>query len=289
MIDDIYELHGHPEMSDPVMLVALEGWIDSGSAAANAMASLLDSLDTEIVATFDTDQLLDHRARRPVMTLHEGLMDELTWPAIELHAALDDNGRHLLLLAGAEPDHCWGRFTDGIRDLIVDLEVSTVVGLGAYPAPVPHTRETRLALTSPTAEVLEAYTGFVRGSVEIPAGIQAAIEQSAAMEGIRSMALWAQIPHYITGMPYPTGSLALIDGVERVTELTLPTGRLGEEASNTRARLDELVESNSQHQEMIEQLEGVFDSEPLDSQLGPLPTGDELAAELQQFLRDQND
>ena len=287
---DLYELHDHPPLTEPVMITALEGWIDAGMAGATAMSSILDATESSLIASFDTDALLDHRARRPVMSLDEGHIARLTWPSIELRATVDEEGRHVLLLVGAEPDHVWGRFASSIVELATTLDVRMVIGIGAYPAPVPHTRDTRLAITSPSVEVMESFTGFFRGTVDVPAGIQAAIEVGANEAGITSMGLWAQVPHYISAMPYPAGSLALLDGITRVSNVVFPTSRVAEEAATTRDRLNELITGNEQHESMVRQLEELVDSEtPMDSGLGPLPTADELAAELQAFLRDVGD
>lgn len=286
-MSDLYELHGHPQLTTPVMVVALEGWIDAGMAATGAMSSILDSVDTEPVATFDTDVLLDHRARRPMMNLVEGHVDALSWPAIELRGALDEAGNHVLLLVGAEPDHAWGRFCTAVTDLALELDVRLVVGLGAYPAPVPHTRPAGLALTSPSQELLDAHTGFFRGTIEVPAGIQSAVEMSCHDAGISAMALWAQVPHYISGMSYPAGSLSLVEGLGRVAGLSFATAALAIEATNTRHRLDELVAGNPQHEEMLRQLEEVADTTPAAEDLGPLPTGEQLADEFERFLREQ--
>jgi hypothetical protein len=286
-MSDLVELHGHPTLSSPVMILALEGWIDAGMAANGAMTAILDGIDTEPLATFDTDVLLDHRARRPMMSLVEGHVDQLTWPSIEMRGGIDDAGNHVVLVVGAEPDHAWGRFCAAVTDLALDLDVRMVIGLGAYPAPVPHTRETNLALTSPSAEILDSHTGFFRGTIDVPAGIQSAIEMSTYDVGISSMALWAQVPHYISGMSYPAGSLALVEGLGRVAGLSFPTAALALEAADTRHRLDELVSGNRQHEEMLRQLEEVADASPQATDIGPLPTGDEIADEFEKFLRDQ--
>ena len=283
----------HPPLHEPVLVVALEGWIDAGSAAAGAMRTILTEHDSEPIAFFDTDQLLDHRARRPVMTITEGVMGPLTWPTIELRAVTDNSGRHVLLLVGAEPDHAWGPFVGAVCDAALTLGVTTVVGLGAYPAPVPHTRNAPLALTSTSGALVEAHPRYVRGTVEVPAGVQAAIEVAAAEAGISSMGLWAQVPHYISGLPYATASLRLIEGLDQVAGLQFETSTLEIEAVAGRQQLDELVAANDQHRAMVTQLEELYDSQaPVvtdDGGLGPLPTGDELAAEVQAFLRDQGD
>lgn len=284
---ELVEYHAHPQLSYPTLVVALEGWIDAGMAAGGAMSSILDSLDTELIATFNTDELLDQRARRPVMSLVEGHLEELVWPSIELRAGVDESGNHILLLIGAEPDHRWGQFCQAVVDLALELDVQTVIGLGAYPAPVPHTRPTYLSMTSPSLNVMESFHGFIKGTVEVPAGVQTAIEAAAHDVGISALGLWAQVPHYISGLTYSAGSLALVEGLGRVAGLSFATAELALDAAATRERLDELVQGNPQHEAMLRQLEESVDLMPSPDDLGPLPSGDEIADELEQFLRDQ--
>ena len=281
------DLFDHPPLHEPVLLVAMPGWIDAGGAAASAVDAILGRSDAELVATFDTDVLLDYRARRPIMTLVDGEVTDLAWPSIELRALVDEAGRHVLVLSGAEPDHAWGAFTSAVVDTALDLGVRMVVGLGAYPAPVPHTRTPALAMTSPSESLLASFPGYVKGTLEVPAGIQTAIEVAADDSGIPALGLWAQVPHYISGLPYPAGSIALIEGLQRVAGIHLPIGDLGQEAATTRAQVDDLVSKNDQHASMVTQLEELHDAAGAEDELGPLPTGDELAAELQAFLRDQ--
>jgi predicted ATP-grasp superfamily ATP-dependent carboligase len=286
---DLVTLAGHPPLHEPALLVVLDGWIDAGAAAGTAIHTILDSHGSELVASFDADDLLDHRARRPVMSLVEGHMASLAWPSIELRALTDERGRHVLALVGAEPDHNWRRFTDTVVDLALDLGVRMVVGLGAYPAAVPHTRDTHLALTSPSLDLLNSFTGFVRGTVDVPAGIQASIEHAASTAGLPALGLWAQVPHYISGMPYAPGALALIDGLGQIADIELKNGSLVADAETSRSHLDELIAGNAQHQQMIQQLEELYDATDVGEGLGPLPTGDELAAEFQAFLREQGE
>ena len=145
-----YELHEEPSLDRPVLLVALEGWIDAGFAAANAMTTILGGMETRPVATFDADELLDHRARRPLLHLVDGVNEDLVWPSIELRVGADPVGRDLLFLVGAEPDHSWRAFTRAVLDLAQRFDTRMVVGLGAYPAAVPHTRPTMLSVTAST-------------------------------------------------------------------------------------------------------------------------------------------
>jgi proteasome assembly chaperone (PAC2) family protein len=290
----LFELVERPDLESPVLVLALDGWIDAGLGATNARAAILGALDTVTVATFDSDQLLDHRARRPTMHLVDGVVTGLTWPSVELQAASDDNGNDVLLLVGSEPDHAWRAFTRGVVDLAMEFGVRLVVGLGAYPAPVPHTRPTRLAITA--GDPALAAHGLVRATIDVPAGVQAAIERRATEIGLPAAGLWAQVPHYVAAMPYPAASLALLDGLESIAGIRIHSDALVEEAAVTRSRIDKLIADNDDHQSMVTQLESAADDETAaDSNAGstglgsgPLPSGDELAAELERFLREQD-
>lgn len=285
----LYELIEQPDLDEPLLVLALEGWIDAGLAAGGAAEVLSERLDTVTVARFSTDDLLDYRARRPVAHLADGVLRSLTWPEIELRAAIDDAGNELLLLVGAEPDRLWHRFTDEVTALALDFGARMCVGLGAYPFAAPHTRAPRVACTASTAQLAEGT--FLKASLDFPGGIQASIEQSCDERGIPAVGLWAQIPHYVpTNMPFPAGSVALIEGLSLLGDLSLPVGELITQADATRARLDELIAQNPEHVAMLRQLEVAWEqSEPAETPIGiaDLPTGDELAAELEDFLRDQ--
>ena len=286
----LYELIEQPDLEDPLLVLALDGWIDARLAAAGAAEVLCDQLDTITVARFDTDELLDYRARRPIAHLDDGIVRGLTWPSLELRAATDEAGKELLLLVGAEPDRLWHRFTDEMVTLALDFGVRMCVGLGAYPFAAPHTKAPRIACTASTASLADA--GFLRASLDFPAGIQAAIEQGCDERGVPSLGLWAQIPHYVPAtMPFPAGSLALVEALARVGDLSLPVGDLPSMAAATRARLDELIAQNPEHAAMLRQLEAAWEqAEPVIETpfaASDLPSGDELMAELEQFLRDQ--
>jgi predicted ATP-grasp superfamily ATP-dependent carboligase len=284
----LYELIEQPDLDDPVLVLAAEGWIDAGLAAVTAAEVLSDQLDTITVARFSTDELLDYRARRPIAHLENGVLRGLTWPSLELRAATDLEGRELLLLVGAEPDRLWQQFTDEVVGLALDFGARLCVGLGAYPFAAPHTRPPRVACTASTPSLAEG--GFLRASLDFPGGIQAAIEQGCHDRGIGSVGLWAQIPHYLPpAMPFPAGSVALIDALARIGELSLPFGDLPGRAEATRNRLDELIAQNPEHLAMLRQLETAYEEADAPRSFAPedLPTGDELVAELEQFLRDQ--
>lgn len=288
----LYELVEQPDLESPVLVLALDGWVDAGLGAQTARAALLQVLDPVTLATFDADELLDHRARRPTMHLVDGLHTGMTWPSIELRAASDADGNDLLLLTGSEPDHKWHAFVHAVVDLAVEFGTRLVVGLGAYPAPVPHTRLPRLAAAA-SDEHLARFCS-VRSTVDVPSGVQGAIERRAAEVGLPSIGLWAQVPHYASAMPSPAAAAALVDGLAQVGGLVLDTEELHQQAEIARQRIDELVGANPEHVAMVRALEESYDREEsggpggdLGLAAGGIPTGDELAAEVERFLRDQ--
>jgi hypothetical protein len=280
---ELYDIAQWPDVTDPVLVIALDGWIDAGIGAGAAMAHLGQEMDTRLVATFDAEALIDYRSRRPIMHLVDGVNTKLTWPTIELRHGVDGAGNDVLLLNGAEPDARWQSFTDDVVDLVGELGVGLVVGLGAYPAAVPHTRATRLSTSATNAE-LAARAGHLAGTLDVPAGVQAAIERRCAEEDIPNVGIWAQVPHYVAGMPYPGASVALLEGLEKLAGVRVDLDPLREADRLLKLRLDTLVGENSEHLEMLRQLEHLYDE--ASELLGPVPTGDELAAEVERYLRE---
>ena len=201
---------------------------------------------------------------------------------VEVHA--DRSGHDVLLLTGAEPDHSWRAFAKASVDLALEFGARLVTGLGAYPAPVPHTRATRVVSTATTPE-LAKQVGFMPGRIDVPGGIAAAIERRCADVGLPAVGLWAQVPHYASAMPYPGASLALIEALDRIADIQFDAGDLADEAAQTRGRLDQLVSDSPEHIDLVRQLEAQVDA--LESGDMAEMTGDELAAEFERFLRDQ--
>jgi proteasome assembly chaperone (PAC2) family protein len=217
------------------------------------------------------------------MRLVDGVNAQLTWEETELSWAKDASGNDVLLLLGNEPDHAWLAFSEQVVDLALGLGTRMAVGLGAYPTPVPHTRTPLLAASASSEELTQ---GLLRNSVEVPSGVQGMIERRAAIRGLPALGLWAQVPHYVSAMPYPAASLALLQGANRIAGLDLPIADLPERAAASRARIDELIAQNPEHTAMLEQLESQVDADAASTPLSAT-SGDELAAELERFLREQ--
>jgi predicted ATP-grasp superfamily ATP-dependent carboligase len=285
-MSELSTVHAWPQVERPVLVICLEGWIDAGLAASSALAHLLSAMPHELVATFDADELIDFRARRPVMRIVNGVDKELRWSEIRLHAATNRTGRTVLVLSGPEPDMRWHRFVAEIVALANRLGVEMVFGLGAFPAPVPHTRPVRLVGTS-TDGALAARVGYLPSSIEVPAGMQGALEVAFGEAGIPAVGLWARVPHYVSAMPYPAASAALLEGLGRLAEIEVDTSALRAAAAATEEQIGRLIAASEEHTALVRQLEANHDSEAPTglAELRDLPTGDEIAAELERFLR----
>ena len=284
-----------PALDAPVMVVMLTGWIDASASAAAAMSAIETESDATTIVTFDGDTFVDYRARRPTMELRDGVNTRLAWPDIELKAGHDLDGNDVLLLTGPEPDMAWRRFGAEVAGLASRLGVRRMVALGAYPFATPHTRPSRLSLSSPSATIA-ASLPLLKNSVDVPAGVAAVLEHACHDAGIDSVGIWVQVPHYISSMAYPAATVALLAGLGDVGGIRISAAAARRETVIQRQRLDELVAGNDEHRNMVAQLEALFDAaDEASTAVGPgpmsaadIPSADELAAEFEQFLRDQN-
>jgi hypothetical protein len=245
------------------------------------------------VLSFDDDVYVDYRARRPTMTLRHGLNTDLEWANIEVRSGRTPDGRDLLFLVGPEPDMAWRRFGRAVATLAVDFGVTKMVSLGAYPFATPHTRPSRLSVSSPSTDVL-ASVSFARSSVDVPAGMAGVLEHAMQAQRIPSLGIWAQVPHYVSTFDYPAASLALLEGFTEATGVSIEALDLHEEVRAQRIRLDEMVADKPEHVAMVRQLEELHDlavdeadGGATDAQDLELRSGDELADEIQEFFRDQ--
>jgi proteasome assembly chaperone (PAC2) family protein len=275
-----------PALRQPILIVALEGFVDAGAAASTAAMFLRHRWQADIVATLDRDTFLDYRARRPTVVVDAGRIRRLDWPDVELCAATVDGPRDVLLLIGPEPDMAWEAFVQTVADACVELGVEIVIGLGAYPAATPHTRPTSIVRAAnlaagdlvPEAAEVAAYNG--------PVGAGTALQAALADLGIPAVGLWAEVPHYIAGSPNPSAALAMVRLVAATLRSEVDTTELEAAATLHREQVDEAVAEHPDAGEMVAALEA-----HVDSGAGgvDLPSGDALAAEIERFLRTQQE
>jgi predicted ATP-grasp superfamily ATP-dependent carboligase len=282
-------IHSWPTLDRPVLVLGLEGWVDAGLAGSQAVNALAEAFPREVVATFDPDALIDHRSRRPVLRVSHGIYGPVTWPELRLYSQTETGGRSLLILVGPEPDLRWHEWSEEVLAIGQRLGVEMVVGLGAFPAPVPHTRPVRLTAVA-NSEPLAGSIGFIPATIDVPASAQSVLEANFARAGVPTVGVYARVPHYVAASPYPEAAAALLDKLAELAGLSIDTTSLHEAGSLTRQRIQALIEASSEHQEMVRKLEVQHDSEfsqPAPDAFTNLPSGDEIAAELEKFLREE--
>lgn len=299
----LLQIDDFPNLIEPTLIVGLDGWFDAGMSGSTAMSTILATSDPVEIGRFDPDQTLDNRARRPIMSIEDSHITQLAWPATTLLAGTDAAGRDLLILTGAEPDFSWDRMTTAIVELAESAGCRMMVYLGAFPAAIPHTRPSALSITTGSRELADSLRGYIRATLDVPAGFVTALDVALNEVGIPAIGIWSQVPHYVSSMSYPAASMALLSGLVDIAGIEIPTDSLSEEVTDTRQHLDVLVAENPQHIQMVNQLEQVVDDEIRSAQdaamnrsvdgsvfdIDNLPSGDELAAEFQEFLRKRPD
>ncbi len=282
-----------PDGRGPVLVHAMEGFSDAGHAIKLAAAHLRESLDTELVASFDLDQLLDYRSRRPVMTFDGDHFSAYDTPELTLVSARDAAGTPFLLLSGMEPDLHWERFTTAVRLLAERLGVRRTIGLNAIPMAVPHTRPVGVTAHGMPTDLVKDYEPWA-GTVRVPGSAAALLELRMGEAGHPAMGFAVHVPHYLSQTDYPEAAQTLLEHVGRAAELELPHAELGPAAARVREEVETQVHGSEEVTSVVQALERQYDayvgSQERTSLLaadGALPSGDELGAELERFLAEQ--
>lgn len=291
---DLYELVGdRPELGEPVLVQALDGFIDAGSATRLTRAHLMSALGSTVVARFDVDQLHDYRARRPPMQFDGDHWASYADPELVVHLLQDEGGGSFLLLTGPEPDVQWERFTEAVRLLVVQLGVRLTVGLNAIPMALPHTRPVGVIAHGNRKDLIAAYEPWV-GSVSVPASAGHLLEHRLIQAGHDAIGFAVNVPHYVSQSEFPAASVALLREVGTTTGLLLPTLALEEAAATTRQAIDAQIAENDEVAGVVRALEDQYDSfvkgreNSVLATEQDLPSADELGAELERFLIQQS-
>ena len=288
IVDEVPELVGLDRLP---MVVVLDGFLDAGSAAARAAQHLVDLNEARVVATFDVDQLHDYRARRPPMSFVRDHYEAYDPPRLVVRLVRDTGGTPYLLLHGPEPDIRWEAFAASVRKMVERFHVTRVIFLGSVPMAVPHTRSIAITPHANNPELLSGESRW-RGELRIPSSAQALLELRLGEWGHDAMGFVAHIPHYLAQLEYPAASIALLENLERAAWLTVDLSILHAEAAERDAEVARYLSANEEVAEVVAALERQYDAferaessgSSLLAQDQPLPTGEEIGQQFEQFL-----
>jgi predicted ATP-grasp superfamily ATP-dependent carboligase len=302
----LYELRPDvPHLDAPVLLHDLTGFVDAGGGARLAAQHLLATLEHDVLARFDVDQLVDYRARRPPMLFVRDHFESVEMPTLDIHLMRDAVGTPFLLLTGPEPDFQWERYAAAVVQLVRRLDVRLTVSLASIPWPAPHTRPLALTPHATDPTLVAGQPSWV-DRITVPGNAAALVELCLGEAGHTAMGFAVHVPHYLAQVEYPASAAALLDAVAAATGLRLPTGTLHEAADRTRKEVDEQLAASPENQAAVQALEQQYDAvmrghspgEVLGAGtglgagtvtgFGVMPSADEIAAEFERYLADQD-
>lgn len=283
------------EGGGPVLLHALRGFVDAGSTGEIATEHIVSELPATRLATFDMDQLLDYRSKRSLMTFESDRWTAYDEPFLAIDHVRDADGTGFLLLHGTEPDLQWERVIVAVRGLVERFRVSLTVGFHGVPMGVPHTRPLTLTAHGTRAGLTEDYTSFF-GTVKVPSSISALLEYRLGEAGHDALGFVVHVPHYLAQSQFTPAAVVALQHVERATGLDLATGRLAAAAADATIEVERQVAESGEVLAVVRALEEQYDRfasrlgrPSLLAEAAPIPTADELAAEFERYLQQQDD
>ena len=274
------ELEGIPELRDPVLVAAFEGWNDAADAATAVVEHLEAVWRATPLAAIDPDDYYDFQVNRPTVSLVDGVTRRVSWPTTRFALARPpDSARDIVLVRGLEPNMRWRGFCDELLAIARGLDARLVVSLGALLADTPHTRPvpvTGTAYDEATATGLR----LERSRYEGPTGIVGVFTDACRQAGLPAVSFWAAVPHYVAQPPCPKATLALIRRVEDLLDVAVPLGDLQEQARAWERGVEEMAREDAEVAEYVRALESREDAADL-----PEASGEAIAREFERYLR----
>lgn len=267
----------HPILRDPVALIAFEGWGDAGESASVALASFIETMDSQLIAVIDPDEHFDFQVRRPIIEATGHGSRSIKWPRSEIHA-LRGPERDLVVVIGEEPHYRWKMFTNAIIEVLAGLGVGRAVTMGAFIGQVAHTLPVPLVGSSTKPDALSLH-GLLPSGYEGPTGIVGVLNHAFGNAGIDVVSVWAAVPHYLSNQEYPPAAEALAIKAAELTGISLDIGNLALATRTFLSTVDEALEGNDELLRYVEQLEEEADDAE--------EHNDQLVAEIEDFLKDQ--
>jgi proteasome assembly chaperone (PAC2) family protein len=269
-----------PRLTDPVVVVAFEGWNDAGDAATGAVEHLELIWDATPLAALDPEDYYDFQVNRPTVSLVGGVSRRIEWPTTRISVARPPGSeRDVVLIRGIEPNMRWRGFCDELIELCQELGAHTVVALGALLADTPHTRPTPVTGSAYDQESAERW-GLETSRYEGPTGILGVFQDACVQAGLPAVSFWAAVPHYVSQPPSPRATVALLTRVEEVLELPVPLGALPQQAEDWVKTVDEMANEDAEVVEYVRSLEERAAELDLSQ-----TNGDSIAREFERYLR----
>ena len=280
MIDPKPGAEDLPQLTDPVVVVAFEGWNDAGDAATGAVEHLELIWDATPLAALDPEDYYDFQVNRPTVSLIGGVSRRIEWPTTRISVARPPgSARDVVLIRGIEPNMRWRGFCAELIGLLEELDVQTVVGLGALLADTPHTRPTPVTGSAYDEDSAKAW-GLETSRYEGPTGILGIFQDACVQAGLPAISFWAAVPHYVSQPPSPRATLALLQRVEEVLEITVPVGVLPQQAEEWVTTVDEMANEDEEVVEYVRSLEERATEVDLSQ-----ANGDQIAREFERYLK----
>jgi proteasome assembly chaperone (PAC2) family protein len=283
-----------PQLDEPVLVLALDGFVDAGNAARLAVEAVRAGQERRPLVRFDVDQLVDYRARRPPLRFDTDHWAGYSAPELDVLALTDTAGTPYLLLTGPEPDTQWERFAVAVEQVVRRLGVRLVVGMTAIPMAVPHTRPIGVTAHGTRPELTEGHEAWF-ATAEVPGSAAGLLEYRLGEAGLDAMGFAVHVPHYLARAEYPQAARVLLDHVGLAAGLYLPTESLSKAAERAEAEIAAEVAGSEEVAQIVQALERQYDtvaagrgSRAATGLGGELPSADELAAEVERFLADQD-
>ncbi|GAA1339644.1 proteasome assembly chaperone family protein [Arthrobacter roseus] len=240
------------------MIAGFTGFAEAGQVVSQIRTELFDSLDHELVASFDADQLLDYRGRRPRITFKEDHLTGYRPPRLELYRLHDGLGQPFLFLTGFEPDYQWERFIRAVLLLVDELDVSFVTWTHSIPMPVPHTRPLGVTVHGNRPDLIEGASTW-RPTAELAASVGHLLEVRLVEAGHDVVGYVVHVPHYLAEAEYPQAAVAALEYLGASTALMLPTDRLRESGREVERQIREQVEGSNDVMGVVTRLERHYD------------------------------
>ena len=291
MVNKYVKLDWMPELERPVLIAGFTGWNDAAEASSLAVGTLKDAWGAQRFGHFDAEEFFDFQATRPQITLADGVTRTIEWPENTLSATAPAvealRGRGAVLLSGPEPNFRWRSFCGAVAETARDLGAEMVVTMGALLADVPHSRPVSVSANSQDPVLVENLK-LSASRYEGPTGITGVLHRVCAEAGLPSVSFWASVPHYLPAVPSAPAALALLQNLSVLLEIGVDTSELEETANSYQEQVSVAVAQDSDLSSYVQMLEERFDSQVEGGERN-LPTGDDLAQELEGFLRERND